>query len=167
MGFHHTLRSLLFVASLAAINLLPVTSANADDGLNAKTLEHVKAATVFIKVRGAGFAASGTGFLMGKVGDKGYIITNSHVVGHKGKPADLVHVVFGSGTKDQLNLQALIMGNDPDRDLAVLVVQSDKLPAVIKSTPNIPRLQEFQKGHLGRLIHRSLPLLPAFLLLVP
>ncbi len=56
------------------------------------------------------------------VADQGFIVTNNHVV----EAADEIEVATAGGKK----LRAKVVGTDPDTDLAVLRVDSDKLPAI-------------------------------------
>jgi serine protease Do len=67
--------------------------------------------------------ADGSGFVWD---DKGHIVTNNHVI----QGADRVTVVFA----DRTELEAKVIGTDPDSDLAVLELsepKSDALPAVL------------------------------------
>ena len=56
------------------------------------------------------------------VDSKGYIVTNNHVIAD----ADQINVVLNDGKK----LEARVVGTDPDSDIAVLKVDSNKLPAI-------------------------------------
>jgi serine protease DegS len=56
------------------------------------------------------------------VDSKGYIVTNNHVIAD----ADQINVVLNDGKR----LEARVVGTDPDSDIAVLKVDSNKLPAI-------------------------------------
>lgn len=56
------------------------------------------------------------------VSDNGYILTNHHVI----EAADEVEVALADGRK----AKALIIGSDPETDLAVLKIEMKKLPAM-------------------------------------
>lgn len=114
------------------------------------TLEHVKAATVYIKVESDDYLACGSGFVMKADGDTVWIITNDHVVsppperrfglprpprfgpprfGPGGLPGgfrrfggQLIQytAVFHSGTPQEKSYPAEVVGSTKDPDLAVL-----------------------------------------------
>jgi S1-C subfamily serine protease len=52
----------------------------AGEGIPAKSLDELKAATVFVKVEAGPLKGSGSGFLMRAEGDGGFVVTNDHVV---------------------------------------------------------------------------------------
>lgn len=56
------------------------------------------------------------------VNDKGYILTNNHLI----READTVLVTLADGRTSE----AKVVGTDPDTDLAVLKVKLDKLPVI-------------------------------------
>jgi len=56
------------------------------------------------------------------VDSKGYIVTNNHVIAD----ADQINVVLNDGK----SLEATVVGTDPDSDIAVLKVDSRKLPTI-------------------------------------
>lgn len=56
------------------------------------------------------------------VNDKGYILTNNHVI----KEADTVVITLADGRTSE----AKVIGSDPDTDLAVLQIKLDKLPVI-------------------------------------
>ena len=67
-------------------------------------------------------ASLGSGFVIDA--DKGYIVTNNHVV----SDADEVRVTFG----DDTTMEAKIIGKDEKMDLAVLQVKTDKKLTAVK-----------------------------------
>jgi len=56
------------------------------------------------------------------VSEKGYILTNHHVV----KSVDQIEIALADGRK----VSARVVGTDPDTDLAVLKIELQKLPAI-------------------------------------
>lgn len=52
-------------------------------GIPAKSLQDLKAATVFIKVEAGGMSASGSGFVIRTDGDTAFVVTNNHVINPK------------------------------------------------------------------------------------
>lgn len=56
------------------------------------------------------------------VSDKGYVLTNNHVI----RDVDSVIVTLADGRTSE----AKVIGNDPDSDLAVLQIKLDKLPVI-------------------------------------
>jgi S1-C subfamily serine protease len=100
----------------------------AEEGFSEAKLNALKSGTAYIlAITGKDSGASGSGFLARKVGKTGYIVTNHHVVRPDGKIANLF-VVLGSGTKQQQRIGAVLVADDAARDLAVLAIESDKLP---------------------------------------
>jgi regulation of enolase protein 1 (concanavalin A-like superfamily) len=109
----------------------------AEDGIPARKLQELKAATVYVKVEGKEAKATGSGFLIRVDGGTGFIATNHHIVG--GVPGlftpEKFSVVFWSGTRKELRLPARVVAADPDRDLAVLEVTARGLPTPLALTP--------------------------------
>jgi len=70
------------------------------------------------------------------VDEKGYVLTNNHVV----KDVDSVVVTLADGR----TAEAKVIGSDPDTDLAVLKVKLDKLPVI--------RLGSSQKLRVGDIV---------------
>lgn len=102
-----------------------VTGVNAaKDGLDNKTLEKVKSGTVFIEAGGC----SGSGFLIQKNKDYGYIATNAHVVGEN----TYLDVSFYSGTNKEISLRGEVILKDENTDLAVIEVKKANLPEPLK-----------------------------------
>jgi S1-C subfamily serine protease len=116
---------LFAVVSLVAL-ALPVA---ADDGLPAAVVEAVKKASVFIKVEGEGWGASGSGFVVGGDDKALHVATNHHVIDTGGKPGKAtITVVFDSGTKTERSFTATVVASDSERDLAVLRLSGVKSP---------------------------------------
>ncbi len=131
---------LLAIACLSC----PAAFVRADEGIPAKTLADLKAATVFVKVEftaadigGQRLPGSGSGFLIKADGETGYVATNHHVVTPANPRLFLAGpptLVFWSGTRKEKSVAAEVVASDPDpeRDLAVLKVTGFKdLPAPI------------------------------------
>lgn len=124
---------------------LGVSTLVAQDALPEKVLRALKDATVFVRVTGAtpgGRAAenSGSGFLVHRTADHGYIVTNAHVTG---RVAGVAEVVFDGGTPRERLLKAEVVGADIERDLAILRVESGELPRPIELASTGP-LRETQ-----------------------
>lgn len=116
---------LFAVIALAAV-ALPVA---ADDGLPVAVVEAVKKASVFIKVEGDGWGASGSGFVVGGDDKALHVATNHHVIDTGGKPGKTtITVVFESGTKAERSFPATVVATDSERDLAVLRLGGVKSP---------------------------------------
>ncbi len=63
----------------------PPTSVGVDNSgsIPSELLEHLKSATVFVRVDGTEFRASGSGFLVDVQGETAYVVTNAHVIDPK------------------------------------------------------------------------------------
>lgn len=117
------------LALLFVVLSLPL--AVAEDGIPAKTLAEIKAATVFVKVETARFAATGSGFVIQTDKDGVLVMTNEHVVNlpPTAGPVTKREVVFNSGkAKDEAVYAAELLAADADRDLAVLRVKKVTTP---------------------------------------
>ncbi len=129
-------------ASAASLSLgLPADAdePRVDAAASKMTLEEIKKAAVYIKVRVGKTGSTGSGFLIRAEGDTGYIATNHHVIrdalgvtdSGSGKPS--VTVVFDSGLPSERSFPADILAYDPEVDLAVLRVEEvEKLPRPIE-----------------------------------
>ncbi len=118
----HRLFAVMTLVALA----LPVA---ADDGLPATVVEAVKKASVFIKVEGEGWGASGSGFVVGGDDKALHVATNHHVIDTGGKPGKAtITVVFDSGFKTERSFAAVVVASDSERDLAVLRLSGVKAP---------------------------------------
>ena len=117
-------------ARLALVFLFALDpSLRADDTIPAKTLEDLKAATVFIKVEAGRISQTGTGFVLKVDDDTALIVTNEHVVTvpRPFPPATRIEVVFQSGrAKLEKTVRAEVLATDAGRDLAVLRVKGVK-----------------------------------------
>ena len=118
----------------------PVTSSFAQDAVPEKILNSVKEATVFIRVTQGRRSSTGSGFLIRKIDDWAYIVTNEHVVRTWGKQSRTVQVDFNSGSKNRKTFLARVVSEDKSRDLAVLKIKNRDLPKPISLTsPNVIR----------------------------
>ena len=112
-------------------------NAFAADGLTPQKLAELKSGTVYIMaITGRDSGGTGSGFIVRKSGKMAYIVTNYHVVQPDDKVANLF-VVLNSGTAQQERLGARLVASDPARDLAVLAIEFDKIPAplVLSAVP--------------------------------
>lgn len=101
--------------------------ASAQESLDAKTLERIKGATVFVKVTEGNEKGSGSGFVIRTEGTTVYVVTNDHVVDllpssriQRGVLSPTVTLVFHSGTKSEQSARGEVVAADPRRDLAVV-----------------------------------------------
>src|SRR6266849_1190530 len=111
-----------FAFSLLCLCLL-TAAARSDSAIPAETLEMLKGATVFVKVEGARWGKSGSGFLIKVDGKTGYIVTNQHVVA---PPRGTVPLLFWGRAKKEKTLPAEVLAFDRSRDLAILKVTGVK-----------------------------------------
>lgn len=98
------------------------------------TLEKLKAATVYIKVRTVRGLQTGSGFLI-KAPDEGVlVVTNAHVITpEQDAPID-IRCVFRSGTRSELMTNAEVLVKDESTDIAILSVEHADLPDPIGTT---------------------------------
>jgi hypothetical protein len=151
----HVVSTLLCLAGAAL-------SARADDTLPAKSLERLKAATVYVKVESDSYMAAGSGFVFHVQDRAVYLATNQHVVMVPGQELSRPHlpplrlpprvgkvtVVFGSGTRKERALPATVVFRDPAHDLALLKVDGDKdLPEPI-AIPKTSQLKETMPAYV-------------------
>ncbi len=118
------------VGMMVAFLSLPYSALAADEGIPAKKLAQLKAATVYVKVEAKEGTGTGSGFLIRVDGDTGLVVTNQHVIREvRGRfTPQKIELVFGSGTKNERILPAEVVAADREADLAVLKVAAKNLP---------------------------------------
>ena len=89
-------------------------------------LKQLKASTLLVRNIGTRSASTGSGFLIERDGDIGYVVTNQHVV--KGDTRRRIYVTFNSGQSDFETVRAVVLGEDEIRDLAILKITKKDLP---------------------------------------
>jgi LSD1 subclass zinc finger protein len=121
----------------------------ADGTLSAETVAHLKAMTVFVKVKAGDIEGSGSGFLIKVDGNTGYVVTNNHVA----NPSDdddgpgmprirprfrgakpRLTAVLNSGTANERSVRAEQFIADAERDLAILRIEAKDLPQPLDLT---------------------------------
>jgi hypothetical protein len=128
---------------------ISASSSLAEGSLSAETLAKLKKATAFIRIDVGEHSVSGSGFMLGKIAENGYVATNSHVIAAARGGTSPIKVVFNAGTKEETEFTAEVAGDDPDRDLALLKIKSDKLPAIISSSKAVELTETMQVYVLG------------------
>jgi len=138
-------------AAAPKLSLQPIVASEPggkDDSIPLQTLQAIKSATVFLKVKAGPAEASGSGFVMGAQGDALLIVSNQHVVNptfkfeyETGTPRmsrlrpptrtvtiknTQVTAVFNSGTPQEHSYPAEVLATDDEHDLAVLKVTGVK-----------------------------------------
>jgi len=142
------------IALLGIVFCAPQTSAQ--DTISPETVAAVKHATVFVRVQGSNWKASGSGFVIAADKDSVLIATNHHVIALPENdkkhltPAELakslkvptVTAVFDGGTKTELSVKAEVIAADQENDLAILRVKGLNAPPTPISYANPPKLVE-------------------------
>ena len=129
------------------------------------TLQHLKRASVFIKVRSGADYATGSGFVVQNQEGAVYVVTNRHVITPEPKPIRVgprfgppfgpglpivmggggpvnVTVVFHSGTPQEESIPAQIVSQDAEADLALLVCRGVKDVPTPVTVDQLPQLVE-------------------------
>jgi S1-C subfamily serine protease len=148
-----------FTLAIAFVTL--AQCARADDAITPETVEAVKKATVFIRVEGEDWSASGSGLVVAGADTTVLIATNDHVATAKpptGKAT--LTVVFDSGAKTERSYTAELVTTDTERDLAILRVTGVKdppRPIVYNDPPKlVETLQVYTFGFpLGKALSTS------------
>jgi S1-C subfamily serine protease len=139
-----------------ALLVLPLTllaSPTQADDITPEAVTTVKRATVYVRVEGAGWKGTGSGFVVWASGDTALVTTNYHVVASpenekkKLPPGELVKsfatskvtAIFDGGTKTELALKAEILAVDQERDLAVVRVTGLKASPTAIPYANPPK----------------------------
>ncbi len=144
-------------APLVGLVLIFADTARTDDAIPPDTVAAVKHATVFVRVQGPTWKASGSGFVVSTDKDSVLVATNYHVIApadydKKPRPgptelmkslrAPTVSVVFDSGTKTEVTAKAEVIAADPENDLAVLRITGLKDPPKPIAYADPPKLSE-------------------------
>jgi hypothetical protein len=129
--------ALLLAFILASYLALSERSVFGQEGLSENVLNEIKGATLFIKVNGGYWRASGTGFLFKTEGQIGYVATNAHVVErptevHSEGRVTISAIINSGNPSTEVSAPANIVALDHDADLAVLKIQSTHLPNPIR-----------------------------------
>jgi trypsin-like peptidase len=124
-------KSLLNISCFYLFLFSLVLLLNSCTGEKTYDLDSVKSATVFIKLIKNKTVHQGSGLLFKKEGNTGYIVTNAHVLGEIGDYAKSADVVFYSGSINESECKAEVLGVSHAHDVAVLKVVSDMLPEPI------------------------------------
>jgi hypothetical protein len=120
---------------LVPLSILLCTGASGVE-IDQAVLDKVKGATAFVTCRTEVGMGSGSAFLIGRKGKAGYLVTSSHVVSRRGRTFSDIRVTFHSGTTNEFELSVMNVCADKDVDLAILKVESDRLPAPISLEKN-------------------------------
>lgn len=107
------------------------------DRSRAGMLQFLKDATVFIKVTTTKGEQSGSGFLVEREGNDGFVVSNSHVIEALEGTVKTIECVFRSGRPDEFKVLASVAGRDSSRDLAILKINHEKLPEPIAETADV------------------------------
>jgi len=103
----------------------------------AEKLAALKAATVFIKVSMDNGETSGTGFLVNRDGQAGYIATAAHLIHMPPVTVRRIECVFSSGEANEMTVVANVVRMDLSRDLAILKLDHPKLPDPIDVSTSV------------------------------
>jgi S1-C subfamily serine protease len=140
----------------AALVLL-AAHARADDAIPPETVDAVKKATVFVRVQGTGWKASGSGFVVAAEKDYVLVATNYHVIASpefekkprltpgelsKSLKAPTITGVFDGGTNTEQSLKAEAIAADPEADLAIIKISGLKTPPTPIDLVGPPKLSE-------------------------
>jgi S1-C subfamily serine protease len=137
------IRYLRFPVECLSAGIILLSSVNCcQAAVDSKLVESMKSATVYIRLQANGFdAGSGSGFLVWKTGDIGFLVTSAHVVYRSNIVNPTISAVFDSGTPKEKVLNAEVVAMGQDVDLAILKVVSKNLPMPI-SLKDAEKLEE-------------------------
>jgi S1-C subfamily serine protease len=116
-------------------------AAVAQEGLPADVLRSLKQATLFLRVRsfgppGAPLERTGSGFLVYRRSEIGYVVTNEHVIRDAGTLEGGVTVVLQAGSDDERGVPGRVVARDRESDLAVVRFEASGLPDPIVLAPD-------------------------------
>lgn len=119
--------------AIGAFLLAVCDGATAQEALAADVLHSVTQATLFVRVPsfgppGATLERTGSGFLVYRRGEIGYVITNEHVVRDAGTLEGALTVVLNAGRDDERGVPGRVVARDRETDLAVVRIEAGDLP---------------------------------------
>jgi S1-C subfamily serine protease len=117
------------------------------DQLPPETLGQLRSATIFLKVKTGAFESQGSGILLRKTGQIGYVATNLHVVQSEAGYSGTTSAVIYSGTTQEKTIPAMVVATDEEHDLAILKIQSVVLPEPLSKISTLP-LSETMPIHI-------------------
>jgi hypothetical protein len=101
-----------------------------------RSLDELKAATVFIKVAAGPLRTTGSGFVLQVQGDTAYVVTNEHVIRRRGAAVHEITLVFPNGTKQERSYRAEVAAADPEQNQVTM--KAPPIAAAIGSVSNDP-----------------------------
>lgn len=121
------------LTAIGAFLLAACDGATAQEVLAPDVLHPVKQATVFIRVPsfgppGSALERTGSGFLVYRRSEIGYVVTNEHVVRDAGTLEGALTVVLNAGCDDERGVPGRVAARDRETDLAIVRIEANGLP---------------------------------------
>jgi hypothetical protein len=116
-------------------------AAVAQEGLAPGVLHSVKQATLFVRVPsfgppGPALERTGSGFLVYRRSEIGYVVTNEHVVRDAGTVEGALTVVLNAGRDDERGVPGRVVARDRETDLAIVRIEAGDLPDPLRLAPD-------------------------------